>query len=305
MSERKNIVVTGANGFLGRNLVKRLTEQGDYISCLIRENKDHIKDYKNVNIINADLTLPLDAIKDKIKNSDCLFHLAAIPNLHDCLIDTLKCFNTNALATLNLLEILRKADIKKLIFTSSCSVYGNPQYMPIDEKHTTFPLELFSATKLSSENLILSYSSLYGIKSVIFRIFNLYGPLQEKRIIPFIIHNTNEGKPIEMRNGSLIRDFIYVDDTVDALIKSSEKGEGIYNLGSGSEINMFDLAKKIFKLMNKKVELTSKDDNSDIEVPRSCADLTKIKKELGWKPKIDLDEGITRTIDSFIGTTSQ
>lgn len=261
------ILVTGSRGFLGKDLIEKLKNNYEVIAFDKENGKniEKIEDFEGIFV-------------------DKVIHLAALTRHKN----ELEMFNTNVIGTLNVLEYCKKIG-KGLIFASSAAVYGNAK-SPIKEDSDLNPISFYGLTKTIGEKLCWFYNQNYGISTIILRIFNLYGPEQQKGfIIPDIISQL-ENQNISLGNPNPKRDFIYIDDVVEAISKSMKKNSfDIINIGSGKSYSIKEVAEKIVK--GKDVVYSGGEERSDI-----YADVTRAKKVLGWEPKISLDDGLKRIL---------
>ena len=211
-------------------------------------------------------------------------------------------YDVNVRSTLNLLEEVRKYPVQKFIYVSSSHVYGVPQYIPLDGKHPITPHEPYSASKAAAENIVNGYSGAYGIETAIVRPFNIYGPGQgESFLIPSIIKQASGSDVIEVGNVEPTRDFTYITDVVAGFLKIAESGSGVYNIGSGTEVKVGDIVRKIVDIVNSDIEIRSVVDrqrSGGVEIPRLCADVSRLKG-IGWAPTIGIDEGLKKMFDSI------
>lgn len=283
-----NALVTGSEGFIGRHLVSSLKEEG--------VNVEEI-DIKN----GIDLT-NWEQLHNFIKNTskiDVLFHLAAIVFVPYSIKNPRITYTTNVMGTLNLLEIARIQDIKKFIFASTY-VYGQPQYLPIDENHPIQALSPYNRSKILGEELCKGYQYDYGLNCIILRPFNIYGTSQNKEfLIPSIVAQLPSTK-ITLENPYPMRDYVYVDDVVSAYIKAASydgKGVEIFNIGAGLSYSVKEITEKIINLSQKKettVSYTNK--KRENEIMNIVADIKKAKEKLKWQPKIGIDNGLLRLL---------
>lgn len=295
-----SVLVTGATGFVGPYLVNALAEIEANVKilslddCGISLNKE----IPELEIIKGDLTKPrtFDGITEGV---DFVFHLAAISNVDFAIKNPVKTYNVNVRGTLNLLEEIRKTSVEKLIYISSSHVYGVPQYIPIDEKHPITPREPYSASKAAAEHIVNAYSSTYNVNTAIVRPFNIYGPGQDESfLIPSLIKQASESNVIEVGNLEPTRDFTYITDVIGGFLKIAEYGSGVYNIGSGIEIKVGDILKKIVRIVNPDIEIRSvaaRKRSGGVEITRMCADVSKLK-EIRWSPKVGLEDGLKKTI---------
>ncbi|WP_445475052.1 NAD-dependent epimerase/dehydratase family protein [Methanococcoides methylutens] len=291
-----SVLVTGATGFVGPYLVQALIEEGAQVKILsLREAGIPSNLFADdLEIVIGDITKPemLDGIT---KGIDLVFHLAAIANVDYAIKNPVKTYDVNVRGTLNILEEVRKNPIKKLVYVSSSQVYGVPQYMPVDEMHPIAPREPYSASKAAAENIVNGYAGAYGIDTAIVRPFNIYGPGQDDSfLIPSIIKQASCNDLIEVGNVEPTRDFTYITDVVNGFLAIAESGLGVYNLGSGIEMKVGDILKRIVDIVNPDIEVRSVIDrqrSGGVEIARLCANVSRLK-ELGWAPTIGIDDGL-------------
>ena len=305
------ILVTGSEGFIGSHLTELLVEKGFEVKAFVRYNFKNDwgwleeSKYKNdIEIYTGDVR-DFDSVYDAMKDVDIVFHLAALIGIPYSYISPLAYIKTNTEGTYNILESGRKLNLKRIIITSTSEIYGTAQYVPIDEKHPYNPQSPYAASKASADHLALSYYRSFGTPVTIIRPFNTYGPRQSARaVIPTIISQILAGKKqIKLGNLSPTRDLNYVKDIVNGFITVGlhENTIGnVYNLGTGQEISIGDLAEKIIELTGKKVEIiedTQRIRPEKSEVERLLSNAEKAKKTTGWEPKYTLEEGLKETID--------
>jgi len=305
------VLVTGAEGFIGSHLTELLVEKGFEVKAFVRYNFKNDwgwleeSKYKNdIEIYTGDVR-DYDSVYDAMKGVDVVFHLAALIGIPYSYISPLAYIKTNTEGTYNILESGRKLNLKRIIITSTSEIYGTAQYVPIDEKHPYNPQSPYAASKAAADHLALSYYRSFGTPITIIRPFNTYGPRQSARaVIPTIISQILAGKKqIKLGNLSPTRDLNYVKDIANGFITVGlhENTIGdVYNLGSGQEISIGDLAQKIIELTGKKVEIIEdaqriRPEKSEVE--RLLSNAEKARKVTGWKPKYTLEEGLKETID--------
>ncbi len=298
-------LVTGGLGFIGSYLVDRLLSENWEIDVVDissdTKNLDQHKGNSKLKIHKKDITENLSKIFEGI---DIVFHLAAIPLVQYSIKEPLKTHHVNVNGTLNLLELSRKCNVKKFIFSSSCAVYGDS---PTPQKETVIPnpLSPYGVQKLISEQYCKLYSKMYGLDTVGLRYFNVYGPRQDAAkeyscVIPKFITLVNQNKsPIIFGDGTHTRDYVFVKDVVEANWLAATKKEKlngeIINIGSGKSTSVNDLTKLI--IGNKKIKPTYID--PVIEPKDARADISKAKKLLNWEPKYSLEKGLKETMEFF------
>jgi NAD dependent epimerase/dehydratase len=305
------VLVTGSEGFIGSHLTELLVEKGFEVKAFVRYNFKNDwgwleeSKYKNdIEIYTGDVR-DFDSVYDAMKDVDVVFHLAALIGIPYSYISPLAYIKTNTEGTYNVLESGRKLNLKRIIITSTSEIYGTAQYVPIDEKHPYNPQSPYAASKAAADHLALSYYRSFGTPVTIIRPFNTYGPRQSARaVIPTIISQILAGKKqIKLGNLSPTRDLNYVKDIANGFITVGlhENTIGnVYNLGTGQEISIGDLAEKIIELTEKEVEIiedTQRIRPEKSEVERLLSNAEKAKKTTGWKPKYMLEEGLKETID--------
>jgi len=296
-----NILITGGCGFIGSYLVRRLIDLKNISRIVVLDIKDC--EYENVDFIRMD-------IRDKniayiMHNIDIVIHLAALIDVRESVLNPNLYHDINVNGTLNILDSCIKNHVSKIIFTSSAAVYGNPMYLPIDEKHPLNPLSPYGASKAASELYISAYHYSYNIDAVIFRLFNVYGYGQSSKyagVIKIFMENALKNRPLEIfGDGFQTRDFIYVEDVIDAIVKSMKMDIdfNIFNIGSGKSLSINSLAKIFSKILDRELKIIhSKPRKGDIR--HSYANIDKAKKILGWVPKTSIEDGLRRMLEKYV-----
>lgn len=313
----KNILITGGLGFIGSNLAIKLVEIGarvTIIDSLIPEyggnlfNIEPIKDKVRVNISDVRDEY---SMKYLIQRQDYLFNLAGQTSHIDSMVNPFPDLEINARAQLSILEACRRynKDIK-IVFASTRQVYGKPMYLPVDERHPLYPVDVNGVNKMAGEWYHLVYNNVYGIRSVVLRLTNTYGPRMRVKdarqtFLGIWIRRLIEGEPLLVfGDGRQVRDFNYVDDVVDALLiaGSSEDANGdIYNLGADDPMNLKDVAELLIEINGGgRYEIVPfPEDRKVIDIGDYYGDYRKIRSKLGWKPRISLKEGLKETIEFY------
>ena len=313
----KNILITGGLGFIGSNLARALVEQGanvTLVDSLIPQyggnqfNIDDISDKVTVNV--CDVRDPF-AMAYLVRNKDYLFNLAGQTSHMDSMSDPQTDLDINANAQLSILEVCRKEnpDIK-IVFASTRQLYGKPEYLPVDEKHPIRPVDVNGINKLAGEWYHLLYNNVYGIRACALRLTNTYGPgmrVKDARqtFLGIWVRLLIEGNPIKVfGDGLQLRDFNYVDDCVEALLLSgaNDAANGkVYNLGSKEVIGLKDLAEMMINLgYGGDFELIPfPPERKVIDIGDYYSDFSLIKEELGWTPKVEMKEGLQRSLDYY------
>ena len=319
MSPYKNakVLITGGLGFIGSNLGRKLVSQEakvTLVDSLIPQyggNKFNIDDFRDEVSVNiCDVRDPI-AIASLIQNQDYLFNLAGQTSHIDSMTDPHTDLDINVAAQLSILEVCRKEnpDIK-IVFASTRQLYGKPDYLPVDEKHPIRPVDVNGINKLAGEWYHLLYNNVYGIRACALRLTNTYGPRMRVKdarqtFLGIWIRLLIEGRPIKVfGDGLQLRDFNYVDDCVEALLLAgaSDQANGkVYNLGGSEVIGLKDLSKMMVNLGHGgSFELAPfPSDKKAIDIGDYYSDFSLITKELGWVPKIDLKDGLKRTLNYY------
>ena len=294
-------IVTGGAGFIGSNLVDRLVKEGHKVIVLDnfisgkKKNLSHHKK-KDVKIINLDISKNKNLEKYFYK-VDYVFHLAGLAEIIPSIKDPKKYFATNVFGTLNILEASKNKKIKKLIYAASSSCYGTPKNFPTSETEKIDTKHPYALTKYLGEELVMRYGSIFNMPNISFRFFNVYGPKlntssQYGAVFgKFLFQKANKKPLTVVGNGKQTRDFIHVEDLVEAFLKilNNKSVNKVYNLGSGKETSINRIA-KLFG--GKKIYISKRIG----EPERSLAKISSITKDIGWKPKVSIEEGIKRLL---------
>ena len=259
---------------------------------------------KDMEIILGDIR-DLDSVNSAIKNCDSVFHLAALIGIPYSYISPLAYIRTNIEGTYNILESSKNNNLEQVLITSTSEIYGSATYTPIDEAHNISAQSPYASTKIAADQLSLSYYKSFKLPVKIVRPFNTYGPRQSNRaIIPTIINQIIDNQEkIKLGNLKPTRDLTYVEDVASAFLeiyKSKNFIGDIVNIGSNNEISVLDLFEKISSILNSNIDLIQDDKRirpQNSEVDQLVCDNSKILKNSNWKPKINFEEGLVKTID--------
>jgi UDP-glucose 4-epimerase len=310
-------LITGGLGFIGSNLARRLVELGarvTLVDSLIPEyggnlfNIAGIEDKVRVNIADVRDEYSMDYL---VQGRDFLFNLAGQTSHLDSMQNPYTDLEINCRAQLSILEACRKHNRNvKIVYASTRQIYGKPDYLPVDERHLLHPTDVNGINKMAGEWYHIVYNNVYGIRAVSLRMTNTYGPRMRVKdarqtFLGIWIKNLIEGKPIQVwGDGLQIRDFNYVDDAVDAILLAAtcEKANGqIFNLGSDETINLRDLAALCVEINGGGTFeiIPFPPDRKVIDIGDYYADYRKIRGMLGWTPRVNLREGLKRTLEYY------
>lgn len=314
-----NILITGGAGFIGSHLATNLLKRGDNVAIIDNFNDecyDPVVKRKSIDVLkNIDvggkLTIYEDDLADKKTlqkicseyQPDIICHLAACGSVAASIDKPHLCLERDISVAFNLLEYAKQSKVKRFIFASSSSIYGNNPNIPLKETDAVDNLRsYYAASKRAIELIIGVYHMLYNIPAACFRFFNVYGPngRRDAAIYKFI-HKISNNEPITMYgDGSMTRDFVYIDDIINALIRAIDSFNGFeaINLGSGQEITLKDLVAAVEQVVGKKASI-NRQPILDADIDRSCSDISKAKQLLGWDPKVFLTDGLKRTYDWY------
>lgn len=309
----KVVLVTGGAGFIGSHLAEELVRRGyqviilDDLSTGRKENIEGLIGEPltgEVQFVQGSITdLPL--LQKLFQGVDCIFHLAAIPSVPRSLENPLACHEVNITGTLNVLLAAKDSGVKKVIYASSSSVYGDTPTLPKTEGMLPTPQSPYAVTKLCGEYYCRVFEQVYDLPTVCLRYFNVYGPKQDPgseyaAVIPKFMRRALDGNPpVIFGDGKQTRDFTYVRDTVKATILAAEtEARGVYNVGSGNRTTINELAKLILSLIGSHLEPIHQEPRPG-DVRHSLADISKIKA-LDYNPDYSLREGLEETISYLL-----
>lgn len=306
----KNVVVTGADGFIGSHLTEALLNEGCSVSALAQYNSFNNWGWlegihhPDLNIITGDVRDP-DFCRTLVEGADTVFHLAALIAIPYSYIAPDSYVDTNVKGTLNICQAARSAGVERLLVTSTSEVYGTARYVPIDENHPKQPQSPYSATKIGADAIALSFHNAFNLNVTVVRPFNTYGPRQSARaIIPSIITQIASGiREIKVGDLSPTRDFNYVEDTCRGFIAIAKCGNAAgeeINIATQREVSMEKTLKTIGSLMGADVKWVTDPERlrpSGSEVFRLLGSNEKIRQLTGWVPQVSLEEGLKRTIN--------
>lgn len=287
------ILIIGAEGFVGKNLTEYLQEKFDVVTAdIYPENKK--------NYIQTDVR-DFKQVSDSVKGVDVVIDLVAhvLTASFEQVVENAK---VNIIGLLNILEACRVNDVKKIIFPSASSMIGNAMINPVPENHLAEPKTPYGVTKLASEHYLRIYKELYGIDSVIFRFFNIYGPHQLNGVIPSIILKMKKNEPITVfGKGDQIRDYVFIKDVsqfFDKAISSNVADNMVLNMGTGKGSSVMEVVNHISSSMGIKPVIEFKPERPG-EISNFVADTALLEKTFGSKPNTSLSEGLRKTVEWY------
>ena len=312
-----NVLITGGLGFIGSNLAENLVKYGSYVTCVDSLIPEYGGNTYNISEIKSKIDINIADIRDQfsmnhiVKNKDIIFNLAGQTSHLDSMEDPLTDLDINCRSQITILEACKNYNPNvKIVFASTRQIYGKPIYLPVDENHPIQPIDVNGINKFAGESYHILYHNVYGINSTVLRLTNTFG--QKMRIkdskqtfLGIWLRNVLENKPICIYgDGSQLRDLNYIDDVVNALlmvaIYSKSNGK-VYNLGSKEIISLNDLAEKLTQANGsgviEKKQFPKK--LKKIDIGNYYSNFDKITKEINWKPKFSINEGLLNTLNYY------
>ena len=298
------VLVTGASGFVGSHLVNRLISK--YAKVITLSEKILKSSTKTINEIGS--VENFERLNDILRRYkvNTIFHLAAQPIVEIGQDNPIKTFEVNIKGTWNILECARENNIQKVIIASTVHVYGDNPKVPFKEEYYPQPSRPYETSKACADLLAQSFADTYDLPVEILRFVNIYGPgdFNFSRLIPKVIKSVLKDERPEVWDVGSIRDFLYIDDAINAYLMTAEKRLEnkkrlrIFNFGTGEQIKIYDLALKIIQKMGKeiKVKIQQQPEERSNEIKKQYVSIAKAKRELGWYPKVTLDNGLSKTI---------
>lgn len=310
----KNVLVTGADGFIPSYVCETLVEKGANITALVRRNSSNI--LKNIDHLKNDLKIVWGDIQDfsqmirLTRGTEIVYHLAANSHVAYSILNPVESFQIQTMGIINILEASRINEVQRIIHAGSAEEYGLVNDARIKEDFPLMPRSSYAAGKVAADRLMYSYWASYGTPVVMSRFFGIYGPRQsaEKAIPKFILQALN-GQPLTIYgDGSQTRDFMYGSDAGEAYaelgIADNVVGK-VINIGTGIKYPIIDIAKDILKVLNVEVELNKDYSIKSGEATHLVSDPSALKKYLSWEPKISWEEGLKKTIQYYVNNRTK
>ena len=301
------VLVTGGAGFIGSHIVEALLNEGHEVRVLdsfsTGKKENLVPFLSQIELIYGDLR-DFETVQEVVEGVDIAFHIAAIPSVIRSIEDPMTTNNVNVVGTLNLLEASRRAGVRRVVYASSSSVYGDTPRLPRREEDPPSPLSPYALQKLTSERYCNLYFHLYGLETVILRYFNIFGPRQDPGSIysgvvsRFITSLINKEPPVIYGDGEQSRDFTFVENAVQATILAAvvpeAKGQ-TFNVATGKRYSVNHLWEVIRDLGGSRLKPQYTNPRPG-DIRHSQADISRAKMTLGYEPKVDLEEGLRRTL---------
>ena len=319
MTEERRYLITGGAGFIGSHLVEHLLHSGapvtvvDNFSTGRRDNleaavRDAGGKASNLKVVEGDIR-DADLIKGVMKEGIThVLHQAALPSVQRSVEDPESSHAVNATATLALLEQARRCGVRRFVYAASSSAYGDTPTLPKLEAMTTMPLSPYAASKLAGEHYCRIYHQLFGLETVALRYFNIFGPRQDPAsdyaaVVPKFVQSALAGKaPRIFGDGNQSRDFTYIDNAVDANLKACDapmRAVGkVYNVACGASATLLDLIRLLESILGRSITPVHEAPRAG-DVKHSLASIDEARQGLGYEPRIDLEEGMRRTVAWF------
>lgn len=307
----KRVAVTGAGGFIGSHLAEQLVRAGAEVTAVVHYNargdEGNLRYVdpvvrRSLRVQHVDMADP-DAAQAALEGAQVVFHLAALVGIPYSYAHPHHTVQNNVQATLNVLSVGRHAGFERLVQTSTSEVYGSARQVPIPETHPLQPQSPYSASKIATDHITLSYHYAFNLPVAIVRPFNTFGPRQSARaVLPSVIAQALAGGEIKVGTTTTTRDFTYIEDTVRGFLLAGESHRAIgevINIGTGRETSIQDAIEVIVKAAGKKNRVVTDDARlrpEKSEVSRLCADISKAERLLGFRPQVSFEEGIRRTV---------
>ena len=283
------VLVTGSKGFVGKNLCRHLVEVGN--SIISSSNNGNNLDVTNMNQLQS------------IEEVQAIIHLAAKVGVTYSIDNAHMTYYTNLLGTLNLLEFARLRNVRRFIFVSTY-VYGQPKYLPIDEKHPINPHSPYNKSKLLAEQLCQNYSHDFGIDIVTLRPFYIYGPEPSSySFISSAIRQINQNGKVLLSGENTKRDFLFISDFVNLLeiiLDKFPNGYNLYNVGYGTSHTLREVSEILAKLLNKQITIAYDNESRPGDITNMVADISKVSNAFNWKPMVSIDKGLKLTIQNSL-----
>ena len=307
------VLVTGGAGFIGSNLVEALLGRGDEVRVLDNYSTGRRANLaalgREVEVVEGDLR-SYERVHTAVRGVEVVFHQGALGSVPRSVQDPLTTTAVNVEGTLNVLLAARDESVRRVVFASSSSVYGNAERMPLSEERTPNPISPYGVAKLAAEHFCVSFGHVYGLETVALRYFNVFGPRQDPTsqyaaVVPRFIRAIAEGRTVTIDgDGNQSKDFTYIANVIRANLLAADAGDAagrVLNVAMGGSESVNDLADLIGRLLGKEVSRVHGPERPG-DVRLSCADISAAADAIGYDPVVSFEEGLRRTIEALLDT---
>lgn len=299
------IAITGGTGFIGSYVAEKLISENNEVMCLDRQVGSNLQRNKKISFVQCDISDSKRLI-EATKGVDCIIHLGALRSVKESVAKPLEYNKVNIDGTVNVLEAAKTNSIPKVIFASSSAVYGNSFNLPMRESDLALPSSPYGLSKLAGENYCHIYSETFGVDTISFRMFNVYGPRQTAQagVIAAFTDAVVKNQSVALYgDGSQSRDFVFIEDVAQGFFlaaNSKKKFAGkVINIANGKKFSVLEVRDMIEEFSGKKIKLVPEKWLLG-DVKDTLADISLAKQTLGWSPKVSVPEGIKKTLDYYL-----
>jgi UDP-glucose 4-epimerase len=309
--EAVKVLVTGGGGFIGSHIVDRLLADGHGVRVLdnfATGRRENLLDVlSDIELVEGDIQ-SYERVHNAVGGCEVVLHQGALPSVPRSVQDPLTSNATNVTGTLNVLLAARDSGVRRVVYASSSSIYGANPELPKHEGLLPQPISPYAVAKLAGEGFCRSFTEVFGLETVALRYFNVFGPRQDPfsqyaAVVPnFITALMNGGQPVVYGDGEQSRDFTYVDNVVDATLRAAEVAEAngrMFNVSAGRPATVNELADTIARIMERDVERRFAPERPG-DIRDSWADISAARDVLGYEPRVELEEGLRRTVDALV-----
>jgi len=305
-------LVTGGAGFIGSNIVEELVKRGEQVRVLDNfatgKRENLVPFMEKIELIEGDIR-SYHIVREAVQGVDFILHQAALPSVPRSVKDPITTNEVNVTGVLHILDAAKDAKVKRVVFASSSSIYGDVDVLPKTEDMLPRPLSPYAVSKYAGERYCQVFNKLYGLETVCLRYFNVFGPRQDpasqySAVIPKFIRAFKAGEsPVIFGDGEQSRDFTFIENVVQANLLACEKSDEditgeVFNIACGKRVTVNEMVKSIKKLLNSDVEIKYNKQRMG-DVKHSLANIGKAQQFLGYRVKVDFNEGLKRLVDSY------